>query len=115
MSGVEATASAIGIGSTVSVSSAAGATSAIDTIDSAISTVASLRASFGSVQNRLESTIRSLAVALENTAAAESQIRDVDFASETAELTRNQVLQQAGVSILGQANISTQTALQLLN
>jgi flagellin len=66
------------------------------------------------VQNRLESTIRSLAVALENTAAAESQIRDVDFASETAELTRNQVLQQAGVSILGQANVSTQSALQLL-
>ncbi|MCH7866404.1 MAG: flagellin FliC [Myxococcales bacterium] len=115
VSGVEATASAIGIGSTVSVSSATGATDAIDTIDSAISTVASLRASFGSVQNRLESTIRSLAVALENTAAAESQIRDVDFASETAELTRNQVLQQAGVSILGQANISTQSALQLLS
>jgi flagellin len=83
-------------------------------IDSAITTVASLRAGFGSAQNRLESTIRSLAVALENTAAAESQIRDVNFASETAELTRNQVLQQAGVSILSQANVSTQTALSLL-
>jgi flagellin len=67
------------------------------------------------VQNRLESTIRSLAVAIENTAAAESRIRDVDFASETAELTRNQVLQQAGISVLGQANVSTQSALSLLN
>ena len=63
---------------------------------------------------RLESTIRSLAVAIENTAAAESRIRDVDFASETAELTRNQVLQQAGVSILSQANVSSQSALTLL-
>ena len=115
VSGVEATASAIGVASTVVVSTVDGATSAVDTLDSAISTVASLRAGFGTVQNRLESTIRSLAVAIENTAAAESQIRDVDFASETAELTRNQVLQQAGVSILGQANVSTQSALQLLS
>ncbi|MEO1916332.1 MAG: flagellin [Myxococcales bacterium] len=86
----------------------------MDTLNSAISTVASLRASFGTVQNRLESTIRSLAVAILNTAAAESQIRNVDFASETAELTRNQVLQQTGVSVLGQANVSTHSALQLL-
>jgi flagellin len=114
VSGVQATASAIGIGTSVSVATAAGATSAIDTIDTAISSVATLRASFGTVQNRLESTIRSLAVAIENTAAAESQIRDVDFASETAELTRNQVLQQAGISVLGQANVSTQSALSLL-
>jgi flagellin len=95
-------------------STAAGATSAIDTLNSAISTVASLRASFGTVQNRLESTIRSLAVAIQNTATAESQIRDADFASEFAELTRNQVLQQAEVSVLGQANVSTPSALQLL-
>lgn len=66
------------------------------------------------MQNRRESTIRSLAVAIENTAAAESQIRDIDFASETVELTRNQVLQQAGVSILGQPNVSTPSALSLL-
>lgn len=66
------------------------------------------------MQNRLESTIRSLAVAILNTAAAESQIRNVDFASETAELTRNQVLQQTGVSVLDQANVSTHSALQLL-
>ncbi len=83
-------------------------------LDSAISQVASLRASFGTVQNRLESAIRSLAVSQENTSAAESRIRDVDFASETAELTRNQVLQQAGISVLAQANVSTQSALSLL-
>ena len=114
VSSVNAGASAVGITSTTNVSSAAAAQSALTTLDSAISTVASLRATFGTVQNRLESTIRSLAVAIENTAAAESRIRDVDFASETAELTRNQVLQQAGISVLGQANVSTQSALSLL-
>lgn len=114
VSAVNATASAVGIGAAVSLITAAGAQSALSAIDSAISSVASLRAGFGTVQNRLESTIRSLAVAIENTAAAESRIRDVDFASETAELTRNQVLQQAGISVLGQANVSTQSALSLL-
>ena len=114
VSSVNASASSIGITSTTNVSSASTAQTALDTLDSAISTVASLRATFGTVQNRLESTIRSLAVAIENTAAAESRIRDVDFASETAELTRNQVLQQAGISVLGQANVSTQSALSLL-
>ncbi|MFT5287289.1 MAG: flagellin [Planctomycetota bacterium] len=114
VTGVDATASAIGITGTVAVSTADGAQSALGALDSAISNVASLRATFGTVQNRLESTIRSLAVAIENTSSAESRIRDVDFASETAELTRNQVLQQAGVSVLGQANTSTQSALSLL-
>jgi flagellin len=65
-------------------------------------------------QRNLESTIRSIAITIENTSAAESRIRDVDFAIETAELTRNQVLQQAGVSVLGQANLSAQSALSLL-
>lgn len=111
---VDATASGIGVGASVTISGQSTAQGALDTLDSAISTVASLRATFGTVQNRLESTIRSLAVAIENTSAAESRIRDVDFASETAELTRNQVLQQAGISILSQANVSTQSALALL-
>ncbi len=115
VSSVNATASAVGVTSTTVVTSASAAQSALTTLDSAISQVASLRANFGTVQNRLESTIRSLAIAIENTAAAESRIRDVDFASETAELTRNQVLQQAGVSVLSQANVSTQSALALLN
>jgi len=114
VSGVQATASAVGVSASVAVSTAAGAQNALAVVDSAISTVASLRADFGTVQNRLESTIRSLAVSIENTTAAESRIRDVDFANETAELTRNQVLQQAGVSVLGQANVSTQSALSLL-
>ncbi len=113
ISGVQATAGAIGI-SGVAVSTQAGAQSALAVLDSAISQVASLRAGFGTVQNRLESAIRSIAVSLENTSAAESRIRDVDFASETAELTRNQVLQQAGISVLAQANVSTQSALSLL-
>ena len=115
VSSVNATAGAVGVASGTVVTTASAAQAALNTLDSAISQVASLRASFGTVQNRLESTIRSLAIAVENTAAAESRIRDVDFASETAELTRNQVLQQAGVSVLSQANVSTQSALALLN
>jgi len=111
---VDAQASALGVGA-LDLTSAGGAQNAISSIDAAISSVASLRASFGTVQNRLESTIRSLAVSIENTSAAESRIRDVDFASETAALTRNQVLQQAGVSVLAQANVSSQSALALLN
>lgn len=115
---VDSRASSIGLGSgagVASISTVAGAQTSLTALDSAIDAVASLRASFGTVQNRLESSIRSLAVAQENTTAAESRIRDVDFASETAELTRNQVLQQAGISVLAQANISTQSALSLLN
>ena len=117
---VDARASSIGIGTSgasfvyATISSVASARTTLALLDSAISQVASLRASFGTVQNRLESAIRSLAVSQENTSAAESRIRDVDFASETAELARNQVLQQAGISVLAQANVSTQSALSLL-
>ncbi|MCP4036910.1 MAG: flagellin FliC [bacterium] len=114
VSGVTATASGIGVVAGVRLTTISGAQSALAVLDSAVGTVASLRATFGTVQNRLESTIRSLAVSIENTSAAESRIRDVDFALETAELTRNQVLQQAGVSVLAQANVSSQTALSLL-
>ena len=114
LSGVTATADGIGVTSSVALTSLSGAQAALGVLDSAISTVASLRATFGTVQNRLESTIRSLAVSIENTSAAESRIRDVDFAQETAELTRNQVLQQAGIAVLSQANVSTQSALSLL-
>jgi flagellin len=113
VSSVDAQTTAIGTNS-AAISSVAGAQAALAVLDSAISQVASLRASFGTVQNRLESSIRSLAISIENTSAAESRIRDVDFASETAELTRNQVLQQAGISVLAQANVSTQSALSLL-
>ena len=113
VSSVDATASAIGLDN-LAVSSATGAQNALEVLDSAISNVASLRATFGTALNRMESTIRSIAIAYENTSSAESRIRDVDFAVETAELTRNQVLQQAGISVLGQANLSTQAALTLL-
>lgn len=122
---VDARASSIGVGTTsgsgstaafvaASIDTVSAARTALSAIDGAISQVASLRASFGTVQNRLESSIRSIAVSIENTSAAESRIRDVDFANETAELTRNQVLQQAGISVLAQANVSTQSALSLL-
>ena len=113
VSGVEATASAIGVAN-LSVSSQGAAQSALGALDSAIGVVASLRATFGTTQNRLESTIRSIAISVENISAAESRIRDVDVAEETANLTRNQVLQQAGVSVLSQANLSTSIALSLL-
>lgn len=114
VSSVDATAEGVGIASSVTLITISGAQNALAVLDSAVSTVASLRAVFGTVQNRLESTIRSLAVAIENTTAAESRIRDVDFAQETAELTRNQVLQSAGIAVLSQANVSTQAALSLL-
>lgn len=87
---------------------------AIALLDTAINTLSDQRAAFGTAQNRLESTIRSIAVAVENTSAAESRIRDVDVASETAALTRNQVMQQAGVAVLAQANQTSAIALTLL-
>lgn len=87
---------------------------AIQAIDTAIDTVTQLRGDFGAAQNRLTSTIANIAVAAENLSAAESRIRDVDVASETAELTRTSILQQASISILSQANIQPQAALTLL-
>lgn len=88
---------------------------ALSTIDATLSQLNELRSSLGAVQNRLESTIRNLSISLENISAAESQIRDADIAQETAELTRSQILQQAGIAVLGQANTSSQVALSLLN
>ena len=87
---------------------------AITQIDSAINAVSQLRGRFGSLQNRLQSTIANLGVAAESLSAAESRIRAVDVAYETAELTRNNILQQASISILAQANSQPQSALQLL-
>ncbi len=113
VSGVDATATGLSIGA-ADITTDTNAQSALDTIDSAIDTLTGLRADFGTAQNRLESTIRSIAVSVENSAAAESRIRDVDVAAETAILTKNQVLQQAGVSVLAQANLSTSLALSLL-
>ncbi|MBE0564734.1 MAG: flagellin FliC [Krumholzibacteria bacterium] len=84
------------------------------TIEAATGTVSQLRAGFGAAQNRLETSIRSIGMTAENLAAANSRIRDVDVALETSNMTSLQILQQAGVSILGQANVSAQLALNLL-
>ena len=84
-------------------------------VDAAMISVNAMRANFGAMQNRLNSTIANLAIAHENLSAANSRIRDTDIASETAELTRNSILMQAGVSVLGQANSAQQVALKLLN
>lgn len=100
--------------SEVDISTVAGAQSAITAIDNALETINSERAGLGAVQNRLTSTVANLEVTSENLSAANSRIKDLDFARETAELSRNQVLQQAGVSILSQANASSQVVLSLL-
>lgn len=100
--------------SSVNISTAANAQSALSNIDSAISAVATARADYGSYQNRFEATIASLQVASENFTAAESRIRDADIAYETAVFTRNQILVQSGIAVLAQANTLPQQALALL-
>ena len=89
-------------------------TTALTNIDTAINTISSLRGVLGAAQNRLGSTINNLSIQVENLSAAESRIRDVDVAYETAQLTRNSILQQASISILSQANAQPQSALSLL-
>lgn len=100
--------------SSVDISTVAGANSAIAVLDGALSQVSSIRGDLGAVQNRFESTIANLSTTSENLSAARSRIRDTDFAAETANLTRTQILQQAGVSILSQANALPQLVLSLL-
>ena len=109
----DTTALAIGTG-TVDLTTAATSQTAITAIDTALDSVNSSRASYGAAQNRLSSALSNLENYTEKLVATESTIRDVDFASETADLTRNQVFQQAGVSILSQANQGPQAALSLL-
>jgi len=96
------------------IGSGGATTTAITNIDSAINAVSALRGTLGAVQNRLGSTINNLAIQIENLSAAESRIRDVDVAYETAQLTRNSILQQASIAVLSQANSQPQSALQLL-
>ncbi len=100
--------------STVSVGSSGDTSFAIAQVDAAINTVSGLRGYFGALQNRLNSTISNIGVQAESLSAAESRIRDVDVAHETAELTRNSILQQAAISILAQANQQPSSALALL-
>lgn len=100
---------------TVNISTVEGANAAFEKVDNALRQINQGRAQMGAVQNRLESSINGLRIQRENLVAAESRIRDVDFAEETAELTRNQILQQAGTAILAQANVLVpQSALSLL-
>ena len=99
---------------TVDISTVAGAGTAIGLADSALDVINSGRASLGAAQTRMESTINRLTVTSENLSAARSRIVDADFAAETANMTRNNILQQAGTSILAQANQQPQLALQLL-
>lgn len=101
-------------GSGIDVTTVAKSQAAVQAIDLAINTVSTNRSKLGAIQNRLESANRDTANRMENLVAAESRIRDVDVAKETARLTRNQILQQAGVAILSQANQSPQAALSLL-
>lgn len=86
----------------------------IGSIDKAIASVSKLRSDFGSIQNRFEHTINNLNVAVENLSASESRIRDTDMAEEMMQFTRSQILQQAGTSMLAQANQVPQTVLSLL-
>lgn len=98
----------------IDLTNSAGARSSISFIDNAISTISNTRATLGAYQNRLSSSLASLTSTQENMNAANNQIRDVDFATETANMSKLQVLQQAGISILSQANSSGQGALSLL-
>ena len=110
----DANAAALGVNLT-SVSDKASAQNALSAIDTAIVSVSAMRADFGAIQNRLQSTISNIGVSVENLSAANSRIRDVDVAEESAELTRNNILLSAGTSVLAQANQTSQTALSLLN
>jgi flagellin len=96
------------------ITSAADASTAIDDIDTALDTVSQERANYGAYQNRFESIIGNLQVSAENHAAARGRIMDADFAAETANLSRGQILQQAGMAMLTQANAMPQQVLALL-
>lgn len=112
--GTVANAQATGTLATADVTSIASANSLIESVDSALRQVDTIRAQLGAVQNRFESTINNLTSVAQNLSSARSRILDADFAQETANLTRAQILQQAGVSILSQANSSQQNVLSLL-
>jgi flagellin len=98
----------------IDISDVAGANDALKRIDSALTSVNGLRGDLGAIQNRFESTIANLATTSENLSAANSRILDADFAAETAKLSKAQVLQQAGISVLAQANARPQQVLSLL-
>lgn len=110
----DANSAALGVNLT-SVADKASAQNALTAIDNAIVSVSAMRADFGAIQNRLQSTVSNLQVSIENMSAANSRIRDVDVAEEASELTKNNILLQAGSSVLAQANQTSNVALGLLN
>ncbi len=110
----DANSAALGVNLT-SVSDKVSAQNSLAAVDAALISVNAMRADFGAIQSRMMSTIQNLSVSIENQSAAFSRIRDVDVAEETAELTKQNVLMQAGTSVLAQANQSQQLALGLLN
>ena len=105
---------AAALGLLTAIDNTTNATVAMGQIDAAIADVVSTRGDFGAVQNRLEASIRNITMTSENLSAANSRIRDVDVAAETSRMTSYQILQQAGVAMLAQANMTTGLALSLL-
>lgn len=99
----------------IDLTQASTARTAIDTIDSAIDSVNSIRAGYGAVQNRIDSAIANMVTYVESLSAAESQIMDTDYAHETAEMTKLQVMQQAGTAALAQARTINQSVISLLS
>ena len=112
-SAANATLEALGV-TAETVATKESAQNTLTVVDNAMTSVNAIRANFGALQNRLQSTSQNLSVAEENFSAANSRIRDTDVAAETAEMTRNNILLQAGISVLQQANSAQQVALKLL-
>ena len=113
MGDLRATVLGIDTGS-VNLSTVSGAQSAIAIFDTALDSVNSYRSGYGSAQNRLETALRNVEIYVENITAAESRIRDADYAYETAEMAKHQILQQAGISVLSQAKAINQGVLSLI-
>jgi len=115
LSSINVHSSALGVGtSQAAVSTQAAAQAALTSIDSAVSSLAQNRGTLGASENRLQATIANIQVSIENLSASESRIRDVDVAMETAHFVRQQILQQAAISMLAQANQQPSLALSLL-
>ncbi|WP_268248204.1 flagellin, partial [Paludibacterium paludis] len=114
MSGLNAYAASLSGVTTIDVTTSSSASAALSKMDTDIGTVSNTRAQLGALQNRFEAVVANMQNYVENLTSSNSRIMDTDFASETANLTRNQILQQAGTSILGQANQLPQAALNLL-
>ena len=113
--GMDQTATGSGVAiSVASVATVSGANETITAVDNALSTISSIRSDLGSYQSRFESVVANLQTTSENLSASRSRIVDADFAAETANLTKSQILQQSGIAMLAQANAIPQNVLALL-